>query len=77
MPLEDPRDAHSPLRALHDAVRLAGIADTGPMLPFLSNIDDPAILADLEREARRLLDRGREYATIGRQAAPPGAPHRA
>jgi 4-hydroxy-tetrahydrodipicolinate synthase len=65
MPLEDLRDAHSPLRALHDAVRLAGIADTGPMLPFLSNIDDPAILADLEREACRLLDREREYATIG------------
>jgi 4-hydroxy-tetrahydrodipicolinate synthase len=65
MPLEDPRDAHSPLRAPHDAVRLAGIADTGPMLPFPSNIEDPAILADLEREARRLLDRGREYATIG------------
>jgi 4-hydroxy-tetrahydrodipicolinate synthase len=55
MPLEDLRDAHSPLRALHDAVRLAGIADTGPMLPFLSNIEDPAILANIEREARRLL----------------------
>jgi 4-hydroxy-tetrahydrodipicolinate synthase len=65
MPLEDLRDAHSPLRALHEAVRLAGIADTGPMLPFLSNIDDPAIVAEIAREARRLLDREREYATIG------------
>jgi 4-hydroxy-tetrahydrodipicolinate synthase len=64
LPLEDLRDAHSPLRALHDAVRLAGIADTGPMLPYLSNIDDPAVLANIEREAGRLLDRARDYAAI-------------
>ena len=37
IPLEDQRDAHSPLRVLHDAVRLAGICDTGPMQPYLSN----------------------------------------
>jgi dihydrodipicolinate synthase/N-acetylneuraminate lyase len=39
IPLEDLRDAHSPIRVLHEAVRLAGIADTGPMLPLLSNLD--------------------------------------
>jgi 4-hydroxy-tetrahydrodipicolinate synthase len=33
--LEDLRDAHSPIRIIHEAVRLAGIADTGPMLPYL------------------------------------------
>jgi dihydrodipicolinate synthase/N-acetylneuraminate lyase len=36
--LEDLRDAHSPIRVLHEAVTLAGIADMGPMLPQLSNI---------------------------------------
>ncbi len=54
IPLEDLRDAHSPLRVLHDAVRLAGICDTGPMLPFLSNVTDPALLAKIERAAKDL-----------------------
>lgn len=38
-PLEDLRNKHSPIRVLHEAVRLAGIADTGPILPLLSNLD--------------------------------------
>jgi dihydrodipicolinate synthase/N-acetylneuraminate lyase len=38
LPLEDLRDAHSPIRVLHEAVTLAGIANMGPMLPHLSNI---------------------------------------
>jgi dihydrodipicolinate synthase/N-acetylneuraminate lyase len=54
IPLEDLRDQHSPLRVLHEAVRLAGIAETGPMLPFLSNIDAPEILRPIEAAARRL-----------------------
>jgi 4-hydroxy-tetrahydrodipicolinate synthase len=54
IPLEDLRDKHSPLRVLHEAVRLAGIAETGPMLPFLSNIDSPEILRAIEAAARRL-----------------------
>ncbi len=48
LPLEDLRDAHSPIRVLHEAVRLADIADTGPMLPLLSNVDvalHPALTA--------------------------------
>ena len=36
--LEDCRDEISPLRVLHDAVTLAGVADMGPMLPLLSNL---------------------------------------
>jgi dihydrodipicolinate synthase/N-acetylneuraminate lyase len=38
LPLEDLRDAQSPIRVLHEAVTLAGIADMGPMLPHLANI---------------------------------------
>jgi dihydrodipicolinate synthase/N-acetylneuraminate lyase len=37
--LEDCRDGLSPIRVLHEAVSLAGIADMGPMLPLLSNLD--------------------------------------
>lgn len=40
IPLEDCRDGLSPIRVLHEAVGLAGIADMGPMLPLLSNIED-------------------------------------
>lgn len=39
IPLEDERDARGPIRVLHDAVTLAGIADMGPMLPMISNLD--------------------------------------
>ena len=40
LPLEDCRDGISPIRVLHDAVTLAGVADMGPMLPLLSNLDE-------------------------------------
>jgi dihydrodipicolinate synthase/N-acetylneuraminate lyase len=39
-PLEDLRNAINPIRVLHEAVRLAGIADTGPLLPLLSNLPE-------------------------------------
>ena len=39
IPLEDLRDGLSPIRVLHEAVSLAGIADMGPILPMLSNIE--------------------------------------
>lgn len=45
-PLEDLRNAINPIRVLHEAVRLAGIADTGPLLPLLTNVaaaDHPKI----------------------------------
>ncbi len=59
LPLEDCRDEISPIRVLHDAVTLAGVADMGPMLPLLSG------LAPAERErvapvARALLARDRQ-----------------
>ena len=36
LPLEDRRDDWGPARVLHAAVALAGIADTGPIPPFVS-----------------------------------------
>ncbi|MEO8624218.1 MAG: dihydrodipicolinate synthase family protein [bacterium] len=53
LPLEDCRDAFSPIRVLHDAVTLAGIADMGPMLPMLSNL--PAEQQQVVGEAARAL----------------------
>jgi dihydrodipicolinate synthase/N-acetylneuraminate lyase len=58
-PLEDLRNEINPIRVLHEAVRLAGIADTGPLLPLLSNVresDHPRI----RDAARRLLDADRD-----------------
>ena len=55
MPLEDLRDGISPLRVLHAAVHLAGIADTGPLMPYLANVTDPKQLADIEKAAKALL----------------------
>ncbi|MFY1905955.1 dihydrodipicolinate synthase family protein [Achromobacter xylosoxidans] len=45
--LEDCRDAISPIRVLHDAVTLSGVADMGPMLPLLIGISS----AERERVA--------------------------
>ncbi len=59
LPLEDLRDAYSPIRVLHEAVRLADIADTGPLAPFLDNIDEPLALAEIEAAARRLCHESR------------------
>jgi len=39
-PLEDLRDAISPIRVLHEAVRAAGIAATGPLLPLLDVVEE-------------------------------------
>jgi dihydrodipicolinate synthase/N-acetylneuraminate lyase len=38
IPLEDMRDAWSPAKVLHQAVELAGIAESGPIPPFLSEL---------------------------------------
>ena len=54
-PLEDLRNAINPIRVLHEAVRLAGIADTGPLLPLLSNIEDRHELERIAHAARHLL----------------------
>ena len=52
LPLEDARDAISPIRVLHDAVTLSGVADTGPMLPLLTGLapDERARVAPVARE---------------------------
>ena len=45
-PLEDLRNAINPIRVLHTAVGLAGIAEMGPIIPLLSEVsaaDRPAI----------------------------------
>jgi 4-hydroxy-tetrahydrodipicolinate synthase len=55
VPIEDLRDFHSPIRVLHEAVRLAGIADTGPMMPMLSNLTDPGVCAQIAKAAVELL----------------------
>ena len=54
MPLEDERDGRGPIRVLHDAVTLAGIADMGPMLPMISNLD-AAEAAKVKLAASQLL----------------------
>ncbi len=59
LPLEDLRDAHSPIRVLHEAVSLSGIADMGPILPQLSNIGI-AQSAPIREAARALLAHDRE-----------------
>ena len=51
LPLEDCRDAIGPIEALHDAVRLAGICDTGPILPLLHNLENGQQAAVRERLA--------------------------
>ena len=38
LPLEDLRDAWGPASVLHAAVEAAGIAETGPLPPFVSNL---------------------------------------
>jgi len=52
--LEGLRQAHAPIPVLHDAVRLAGIADTGPIGPFFSNVSDAQALASIAAAATRL-----------------------
>ena len=68
IPLEDARDAHSPIRILHAAVDLAGIAPTGPIGEFLSLITDAKELAELGPIARTLLAHN-DTATQQRKAA--------
>jgi dihydrodipicolinate synthase/N-acetylneuraminate lyase len=40
-PLENLRNGINPIRVLHEAVAAAGIAATGPLLPLLSNVEEP------------------------------------
>lgn len=57
-PLEDLRNGINPVRVLHEAVRLAGIADAGPALPLLSGITETQS-ETVEAAALTLLHAGR------------------
>jgi dihydrodipicolinate synthase/N-acetylneuraminate lyase len=52
--LEDLRNNINPIRVLHEAVRLAGIADTGSLTPLLSGIESDD-LKKIEIASKRLL----------------------
>jgi dihydrodipicolinate synthase/N-acetylneuraminate lyase len=55
MPMEYQRERISPIRVLHDAVTLSGIAEMGPMYPMLSGIDE-AEYDKIRTTARALLE---------------------
>ncbi len=63
VPLEDLRNADNPIRVLHEAIRLAGIADTGPLLPLLSNVPESAH-PPIRAAARALLEIDRRDPTF-------------
>ncbi len=62
LPLEDLRDGISPIRVLHEAVTLSGVADMGPMLPMFSNLTDADQLAAIRAAAGALLEADRAFA---------------
>jgi dihydrodipicolinate synthase/N-acetylneuraminate lyase len=55
-PVEDLRDAWGPARVLHQATELAGVARTGPILPFVSALT-PAQAQELAPVARALVEK--------------------
>jgi dihydrodipicolinate synthase/N-acetylneuraminate lyase len=57
-PLEDLRNAINPIRVLHEAVRLAGISNTGPLTPLMSNINEME-QGPVREAATRLLEADR------------------
>jgi 4-hydroxy-tetrahydrodipicolinate synthase len=67
--LEGLRQAHAPIPVLHDAVRLAGIADTGPIGPFFSNTSDEGVLRSIAAAATRLRGSSLAHATAAAQPA--------
>ena len=65
-PLEDLRNAINPIRVLHEAMRLASIAETGPLLPLLSNVE-PKDHPPIREAAVRLLEAERAFTSTPRQ----------
>jgi len=57
LPLEDLRNEINPIRVLHEAVELCGIADVGPHLPLLSGVVDSAA-SKIKAAAIELKQRG-------------------
>lgn len=62
IPLEDQRDARGPIRVLHDAVTLAGIADMGPILPMIANLTAEE-RGPVQSAAKALLENDRSLAS--------------
>ncbi len=56
LPLEDLRDAWGPAKVLHYATQLSGIAETGTVPPYLSELSD-AQMQTLEPVGRKLIER--------------------
>lgn len=61
LPMEDLRDAWGPDRVLHEAVSAADIAETGPVLPFLSELNDVQV-DSVRPDARKLAGLHQEHA---------------
>src|SRR6266567_1554488 len=61
LPLEDLRDAWGPSKVLHFATALAGLADTGPILPYFSPL--PAAQMEQLKEVARPLATGNAAAS--------------
>lgn len=72
-PLEDYRDDLHAIRVLHDAVTLAGIADMGPILPHLHNLE-PEYRTDVKAAADRLLAYNNALLAPSGSALSSGAP---
>src|SRR5205814_737776 len=56
LPLEDLRDAWGPSKVLHFATALAGLSDTGPILPYFSPLS-AAQLEQLAQVSKTLVER--------------------
>jgi len=54
IPLEDLRDGWGPARVLHHATEAAGIARTGPIVPYVSALE-PEKVRSIESVVRELL----------------------
>lgn len=67
LPLEDLRDSWGPSRVLHHAVDLAWVAQTGPLLPFVSALS-AAQLQQLAPVAQALVERNARGAAVAVQA---------
>lgn len=68
LPLEDLRDLWSPSKVLHFAADLAGVAATGPILPFLSPLSASQV-DRLRPVARTLVERNAQGAPVAAAAA--------
>ena len=63
LPLEDLRDAWGPSKVLHFATALAGLSDTGPILPYFSPLSS-AQLEQLAQVSKHLVERNTAASSI-------------